>query len=153
MQAQLSLDAHLMCVELYYSSEITQTQEHDSTFMRSLAMVSDALKVDTVLKAVPHCVRRLIIVPHGPLMAVGISLWLCVCARAFMRTTCIFKLNTAVEATDSKKTHQLPIHLLPLNNSKDKLNVTRSDSSAAECAGSASFSDILLLDRLLIKKR
>ena len=84
MQAQLSLDAHLLCVELYYSSEITaQAQEQDSTFMRSLAMVSDALKVDTVLKAVPHSVRRLIIVPHGPLMAVGISLWLCVRARVY----------------------------------------------------------------------
>jgi hypothetical protein len=151
MQAQLSLDAHILCVELYYISEITQAQEQDSTFMRSLAMVSDALKVHTVLKAVPHSVRRLIIVPHGPLMAVGISLWLCGCVRAFMRTTCFFNLNTAVEATDSKKAHQLPIHLLPLNNSTDKLNVTRSDSSTAECAGSASFTDILLLDRLLTK--
>ena len=119
--------------------------------MRSLAMVSDALKVDTVLKAVPHSVRRLIIVPHGPLMAVGISLWLCVCVRAFMRTNCFFNVNTAVEATDSKKTHQLPIHLLPLNNSSDKLTVTRSDSSTAERAGSASFTDILLLDRSLTK--
>ena len=84
MQSQLSLDAHLLCVELYYSSEITQAQEQDSTFMRSLAMVSDALKVDTVLKAVPHCVRLLIIVPHGPLMAVGISLWLCVFITLFL---------------------------------------------------------------------
>ena len=68
-----------------------------------------------------------------------------------MGTKCFFNLNTAVEATDSKKTHQLPIHLLPLNNATDELNVTRSDSSTAECAGSASFTDILLLDRLLTK--
>ena len=51
-----------------------ETLAQDARLMRSLERISDALRIDTILKAAAPTVRRLIIVPHGPLMAVPLHL-------------------------------------------------------------------------------
>ena len=50
------------------------TEDQDDRFMVSLEAVSAAIKVDTVLAAIPPFVKRLILVPHGPLLAVPLHL-------------------------------------------------------------------------------
>jgi tetratricopeptide (TPR) repeat protein len=70
----------------------------DGDFMRSLEAISKALKIDTVLKAVPSCVRRLIIVPHGKLMAVshGVRKYVC-----FQMTQCLLRLWCVIDRCPS----------------------------------------------------
>lgn len=53
---------------------LPDSEEQGQSFMRSLETLSEALKIDTVLRAVPPGVRRLIIVPHGPLMTIPLHL-------------------------------------------------------------------------------
>lgn len=54
--------------------KLSEAVEVEQTLMASLEAVSVALKIDTVLAAVPPSVKRLILVPHGPLMAVPLHM-------------------------------------------------------------------------------
>jgi len=54
--------------------KLPQAEEVEQMLMTSLEVVSAALKIDTVLASVPPSVKRLILVPHGPLMAVPLHL-------------------------------------------------------------------------------
>jgi hypothetical protein len=54
--------------------ELPKGTQDDEKLMKSLVAVAEALKVDTLLNAIPITVQRLIIVPHGPLMIVPLHL-------------------------------------------------------------------------------
>jgi tetratricopeptide (TPR) repeat protein len=53
---------------------LPDSEDQGRSFMRCLEVLSEALKIDTVLRAVPPGVRRLVIVPHGPLMTIPLHL-------------------------------------------------------------------------------
>jgi len=57
--------------------------------MQSMEAISKGIRVDTILKAVPPGVRRLIISPHGPLMAVSVHFNVLACVSL----TCCFYAN------------------------------------------------------------